>query len=66
MIFADLAIERHDDADLVFARAQFPRQRLEHVHERRRPRERRPFRADHQNAHTIKNLRHGSTQIARE
>ncbi len=56
-VLADLAIVRHRDADLVFARAQFARQRLEHVHERGSPSERRSFRADHQNTHAKKSNR---------
>jgi hypothetical protein len=46
-VFADLAIVRHRDANLMFARPQLTRQRFEHIHEHRRPRERRPLRADH-------------------
>ena len=50
-VLADLAIEWHRDPDFMFPRAQFTRQRLEHVYQRRRARERRTFRTDHQNAH---------------
>jgi len=57
VIFADLAIERHHDPDLVLARAHFAGQRLQHIHERGGAGERRSFRADHQDTHAKKSNR---------
>ena len=51
-VFANLAIVGQHDADFMTALPQLARQSFDHINEHGRSRKWRPFRADHQDAHS--------------